>query len=787
MKCSASSCGFLAAVLSVGCSTSARSVDPTARVRDTATPTTAQQLDELGERLERARVEAEVPGMAVAVVRGDEVLLARGFGVADQQRGTAVDVDTQFAIGSCTKAFTATVVGMLIDEGTMRWEAPVSQALPELDLPGVTLMDLATHRSGRARMMDPMLLGMAPLDAPTLFAHAAAARIAHEPGTALEYLNVGYIALGEASARASGMPWDQLVQTRVFDPLGMTHTRATPPRPNDPLAVGYQWHEGQQQHIPRPTHGRDGGAGAIRSTARDMARWLQFQLANGTVGDTRLIAASTLAQTRSPQVDLGGDRGYGLGWIVDDDGWNGHRIIEHRGNTDGFSAVVAMAPDDDLGVVMMMNAAYRAEVVFPGPELVWEALLPPPQPVAPAVREDYDALVGVYRGSIPGQGERRFDFFVEDGVLMGGVDIEVIPATPVEAPDADGLRALRGVPGIRVSFVRDPSGRASAFVLHQDDFAFEIPREGIAVPTEVSHADVADQLGSYRSVDGTAVEVRIHRGRLALEWGPSATPLPAGTYDLQRPDAQGRWSYRSNPSYGATFGPQALTLDGGGRTVEFRRLDERSASHRKTLDALERLRRPRYTALSTVGSIRLQRDLHYPFAGVTGTGSLRFDTSRIHAAWDLAELGHGTHIIDHGTHHETTSLGAFEGLQARLIAAARAEQPRIQFGDWRSHFDAVEVIGHSRDDGHPVALVRLTGSGDRAHSMWVDLETGDVRRLHQRVPMPEFGTEVAVVTEFSEFRTIRGIRIPHRAQLTVGDGFNVMVETVTEVTVERDS
>ena len=766
MRC----CSLLAALILAGCSAPQAPVELPTKVGDSEARTAPERAERLAERLERARIEAKIPGMAVAVVSRDEVLFARGFGVADLERGTAVDLDTQFAIGSCTKAFTAAVVGMLCDEGQMDWNAPVSRYLPELEMPGVSLLDLATHRSGRARMMDLMLLGMAPVDEGELFARVSAAKPRYEPGTQLDYLNVGYIALGEASARVSDMPWAQLVQTRVFDPLGMHDTRAEPPRPDDRLAQGYLWHPEQGQHLSRPTHGRDAGAGAIRSTANDMARWLQFQLSQG--------ALETLADNGAPVAKLGEGRAYGLGWIIDEGGWEGQRVVEHRGNTDGFSAVVAMLPERGIGVVMMMNLAHGTHASFPGPELVWEAFVPGEHP-ATVTDEDYEAVVGAYRGPVPGRPELRFEFFVRDDQLLGKVDIEGVPAAVVEAPDAQGRRPLGGVPGTSVSFVRDSAGTVTAFVLHQGDFSFEIPREGFSLPVEVTEADVAPYLGSYRSADGTTVEVQIHRGRLAIAWGESPMGLPAGIYELHLPDTESQWRYRSNPDFGATFGPHTVVLEGAGHTLHLSKQGSDAPAIRT--EELARLRQGFHAALDHAGAIQIRRTLHYPYAGLSGEGTLHVDATHTTERWNFVDFGRGEHTFDGRTHQEHTSLGQFEGLQARFIAAARAEQPLVQYANWWARFDTVQITGQVRDTGRVMAIVRLTRSNGPELSAHVDLETGDVRRLQQRLPMPELGTEVDVVTTFSDFRPIGDLRIPHALETTVGDGFNLMTETVTEV------
>jgi len=211
------------------------------------TPTTEpgsleQRLDLLVEQLEQQRQSLHIPGMAIAVVKDDELVLAHGFGVTNIETETAVTPETIFAIGSSTKAFTATLVGMLVDEGKMDWDDPITEYLPycEFDIDSedenaeVTIRDLLSHRTGFVRMGLLFASGKIPREEVLHDATAA------EPFAGFRekfyYSNVMYMAGGIAAEKAAGTDWDTLIADRIFEPLGMESTSCllyTSPSPRD--------------------------------------------------------------------------------------------------------------------------------------------------------------------------------------------------------------------------------------------------------------------------------------------------------------------------------------------------------------------------------------------------------------------------------------------------------------------------------------------------------------------------------------------------------------------------
>jgi CubicO group peptidase (beta-lactamase class C family) len=310
----------------------------------------------------------QVPGAAVIVVERGRIMYLKGHGVREIGRSEPVTPDTLFPLASCTKAFTATLIGMLADDGKVDWDDPVRKHLPDFRLSDplandeVTLRDLLCHRTGLASH-DELWYGSGwPITEQVR--RAGLLPMAHPFRTRFHYQSVMFSAAGLASARAVNMNWDQLIRKRIFDPLGMRgavctskgEQRASPHRTdsNGRLAR-IAWYE---QSEPNP-------AGSIHLTGRDLAMWMLFQLGGGDWQGKRLITEKNLTETHTPQMvqRLEGVTAatnpetnmmsYGLGWVVQD--YRGTLLLAHTGVIDGFRAQIAIAPKAGYGVAVLSN------------------------------------------------------------------------------------------------------------------------------------------------------------------------------------------------------------------------------------------------------------------------------------------------------------------------------------------------------------------------------------------------------------------------------------------------
>jgi CubicO group peptidase (beta-lactamase class C family) len=336
-----------------------------------APPGLAPELDAF---VARTLSEWELPGMAIAIVKDGQVVAVNGYGVRELGKRERVDADTIFDAASLTKSFTAAAVGTLVDEKRMAWDDPIRRFLPTLEFAdpyltaNVTLRDLLCHRTAiRAtnsawyltHLTRPELLGLVKHMVP-----AAPFR------TKSVYWNIGYTIVGEAAAAVAGQSWEDLVTARLLLPLGLARTTAyfdrAPAMGN--LASPHAMIDGVQRAIPRETaRASTAPAGAIQTSANDLATWMLFQLGDGTVRGKRVLGADTLAEMHAPQILFSTSpefreqrrirffAAYGFGWQVFD--YRGSPFIWHTGGGDGQAASMALFPELHLGIAVLVNSS----------------------------------------------------------------------------------------------------------------------------------------------------------------------------------------------------------------------------------------------------------------------------------------------------------------------------------------------------------------------------------------------------------------------------------------------
>lgn len=301
----------------------------------------------------------EVPGVAIAVVKDGETVLARGYGVCEIGKDRKVSADTAFDLASAAKPFLAASVAMLVEEGKLHWDDPVVKHLPDFELADpyltehLTLRDLLCHRTGLRRA--DLLAESAGFDTGVIMRRLKYLEPIAELRTRYIYNNHMYTVLGEVVARVSGQPWQQFAARRIFQPLKMKSTTPDPAAiPPGRLALRH-WRS--DVGIASRPAGK-----SIYSTVRDTANWLKLQLAEGAHGNQRLLKAETVREMQSlqfsipiksgPQQNIYAAQffGSGFGWNVQD--YRGRKVVSHGGS---WGAMVAMMPEEKLGVVVLSN------------------------------------------------------------------------------------------------------------------------------------------------------------------------------------------------------------------------------------------------------------------------------------------------------------------------------------------------------------------------------------------------------------------------------------------------
>ncbi len=339
-----------------------------------ATPTSEEatpQIPSLGgldAYIEQALKEWQVPGAAVVIVKNDQVVYAKGFGVREIGKAGQVDPDTIFAIGSATKAFTGAALGMLVDDKKISWDGAVHGYMPAFELSdayatrNATVRDLLSHRTGFNSGYGWLWTGSG-FDRDEIIHRLRFQTDSFGFRDHFAYANEIYTAAGELVPAVTGVSWDDFVAKRIFTPLGMSrsHTSVTALSGLENVARPHGLVDGKLVTFPYRQVDNVGGAGAINSSARDMAQWLRLQLNDGVHDGTRLLSTATLDETHSGQTiprqgltNPGGQFAeYGFGWIIND--YRGKKVVQHSGGVDGMLCIVSMIPEEKLGVVVLTN------------------------------------------------------------------------------------------------------------------------------------------------------------------------------------------------------------------------------------------------------------------------------------------------------------------------------------------------------------------------------------------------------------------------------------------------
>lgn len=342
-----------------------------------AAPAAAQapqspSVAELDAYVARAVREWHVPGLAIAVVRDDSVVLAKGYGVRRIGEAAPVDAHTRFAIGSTTKAMTAVALGMLVDEGKVRWDDPVTRHLPAFRLSDpyvtreITVRDLLTHRAGLGNA--DLLWADNDYPAEEVVRRVGTLRPAYSFRSGFVYQNIMYAVAGDVVRAASGVPWETFLRTRIWQPLGMTETEPTLAAVAGVanVAAPHGAFGDTVRVVPNRAVDAVKAAGSVWSSVGDMARWTRFILDSGRVGGRRLLGEATFREILSPQTIAPGVEtypalalvrphffAYGLGWFLHD--YRGQAVAMHTGSIDGMSAIIGLVPDRRVGVYVLAN------------------------------------------------------------------------------------------------------------------------------------------------------------------------------------------------------------------------------------------------------------------------------------------------------------------------------------------------------------------------------------------------------------------------------------------------
>lgn len=363
----------------------------------------------------------ESAGLAVAVVRGRDTLLFKGYGQSDVENRVPVTPNTVFRVGSVTKQFTSAAIMQLVEQGKVGLDDVSTKYLPNFPTHGrrVLVRHLLNHTSGIPSYTDigARFGRVARLDLPpdSLLAIVATDSLMFEPGTHFYYNNTGYFMLGQVIERATGTPYGRYLEQTLFKSAGLSNTwycdtrRLIANRAQGYDRVGQTFVNADYLAMSLPN-----AAGSLCSTVGDLVSWTQ-QLHGGTV-----VSPASLTQMTTPEtLPSGRPMRYGYALTVDTVGT--HPLVEHGGGINGFSAYLSYAPADSLVVAVLTNTA-SAPSSRVARDLV-HAALGVPAPVAAAVQElpltpaERARYVGEYAVTQPDGTRRTARVFDDDGQL----------------------------------------------------------------------------------------------------------------------------------------------------------------------------------------------------------------------------------------------------------------------------------------------------------------------------------------------------------------------------------
>jgi CubicO group peptidase (beta-lactamase class C family) len=329
------------------------------------------RLTGIDSMINRIIKEWNVPGITISVVEKNKILMAKGYGVKDLENQKPVTENTLFAIGSCTKAFTASLVSYLVKDVNLDLDAPINQYFPELkfynnDLTAhVTVRDMLCHRTGLPRHDYAWYSGaMGNRDSMVRLIRYL------EPSAPLrqtfQYNNLNYVALGRLLENTYQKKWEQLIEEKFFSPLAMKRSSTGQISGTPDFAYGYVNKNGKLQKLdflPATLNGI-APAGGIASTAKDMANWLLMWTNQGKFEGKEIISPDFYKQAISSQMIASANLpskqmpdyyffNYGLGWYTAN--YRGHYGVGHAGNINGFSAFTSFFPTDSIGIFISVN------------------------------------------------------------------------------------------------------------------------------------------------------------------------------------------------------------------------------------------------------------------------------------------------------------------------------------------------------------------------------------------------------------------------------------------------
>ncbi|KAB2877642.1 serine hydrolase [bacterium] len=327
-------------------------------------------LKSLDRYIEKALKDWDVPGLAIAIVKDDSVVFAKGYGVKTIGRNEPVDTHTLFAIASLSKAFTSASLGMLVEEGKLKWNDKVTNFVPYFQLYDpyatreMTVRDLLCHRSGLVTFGGDLIWYGTNYSRKEVIERIRFLKPKYSFRSAYGYQNIMFITAGEVLLNITGKTWDEFVKERIFNPLGMNETNTSVTSSFTNIATPHTEYNGKLITIPYRNVDNCGSAAAINSNVSDLSKWMKMWLSSDS--GKSLISSPTKHEIWTPHTIIPVSEASmknipsrhfssaALGWFAFD--YQGKKILDHGGGMDGMISKICLVPEDNIGFVILTNS-----------------------------------------------------------------------------------------------------------------------------------------------------------------------------------------------------------------------------------------------------------------------------------------------------------------------------------------------------------------------------------------------------------------------------------------------
>lgn len=321
----------------------------------------------LNEYIQQAVEKYQSPGLAVGIIKNGEIVLANGYGYRNTETSEKVDENTLFGIASCSKAFTAACIAILVDEGKLSWDDKVIDVYPEFQAYDpyitreITIRDLLCHRAGYETFDGDLLWYATDYDREDVVRRMRFVENQYSFREKYGYSNVMYITAGEVILAVTGQTWDEYLTENIFIPLSMNESNTTNTTFTKDMNVATP--HINSEPVEFISYDNASSAAAINSSVSDMLKWEQLMLNKGVFGEDTIFSSSQYYTMVSPQTILNAGKAekvgethfsaYGLGWSLKD--YKGMKVISHGGGLPGFHSRVTFVPEDSLAFVILGN------------------------------------------------------------------------------------------------------------------------------------------------------------------------------------------------------------------------------------------------------------------------------------------------------------------------------------------------------------------------------------------------------------------------------------------------